>query len=285
MSKVAIVTDSTAYLPSELVKQYQITVLPLSIIWEGKSYRDGIDIQPEEFYQRLQKAGSMPTTSQITTPAMQSAFSALLEQGYDVLGIFLSSKFSGTMQSAEQARQMIPGVADKIVVMDSQFTIMAMGWSVLAAARAASAGEKLASCREIAERTRDHSGVYFVVETLEFLRRGGRIGGAQALLGTVLNIKPLLKMRDGQIEAVEKIRTKTAALNRMLELTVEQVGSKTPARLATAHAKAEAEASALLADVCAQLNPVESYCRPLTPVVGAHVGPGTVALSYMAGSE
>ena len=247
MSKVAIVTDSTAYLPEELIKQYNITVLPLSIIWEGKSYRDGVDMQPEDFYQRLQKTESMPTTSQVTTPAMQSTFVTLLEQGYDVLGIFLSSKFSGTVQSAEQARQMISGAAEKIAVVDSRLTIMAMGWPVLAAARAASAGENLASCRKIAEQTRDRSGVLFVVETLEFLRRGGRIGGAQALLGTVLNIKPLLGMRDGQIEAVEKIRTKTAALDRMLELIAERVGSQQPVRLATAHGRAEAEAIALLA--------------------------------------
>ncbi len=285
MSKVAIVTDSTAYLPEELLKQYKITVLPLSIIWEDKSYRDGVDIQPEEFYQRLEKAQTMPTTSQVTTPAIQNAFVTLLEQGYDVLAIFLSSKFSGTMQAAEQARQTIPGAADKIVVVDSLLTIMAMGFPVLAAARAALAGENLTSCQKVVERTRDQSDVLFVVETLEFLRRGGRIGGAQALLGTVLNIKPVLGMHAGSIVPVEKIRTKTAALERMLELTIERIGSRAPVRLATAHANAESEASALLASACARLNPVETYCRPLSPVIGAHVGPGTVALAYMAGSE
>ena len=123
----------------------------------------------------------------------------------------------------------------------------------------------------------------FVVETLEFLRRGGRIGGAQALLGTVLNIKPVLEMRQGQIEPVERIRTKTKALERVLDIAVERIADRKPVRLATVHANAEAEASLLLEAACERLNPVESYCRPLSPVVGSHAGPGTVALTYMAG--
>jgi DegV family protein with EDD domain len=135
----------------------------------------------------------------------------------------------------------------------------------------------------VAETARDNSGVLFVVETLEFLHRGGRIGGAQALFGTVLNIKPVLEMRDGRIESVEKIRTKSKALDRMIELAGERIAGRTPVRLAIAHANAEAEASALLEAARAKLNPIESYCCPLSPVVGSHAGPGTVSLNYMAG--
>jgi DegV family protein with EDD domain len=283
MSKVAIVIDSTAYLPEELVKQYNITVLPLSIIWDSTSYRDGVDIQPEEFYRRLQTSRALPTTSQVSAPAMQSAFADRLAQGSEVLGIFLSSIFSGTYAAALQARETIPGALDKIAVVDSQLTTMAMGLTVIAAARAAQAGESLSNCRKVAEEARNRSGVLFVVETLEFLRRGGRIGGAQALLGSVLNIKPVLAMRDGQIEALERIRTRRAALERVVDIVTERIGSLSAVQLAASHANAGAEAAALLASARARLNPVETFCRPLSPVIGAHVGPGTVALAYMAG--
>ena len=283
MPKVSIVIDSTANLPEVLIKKFGITVLPLSIIWDGVSYRDGIDLRPEAFYQRLGASRSLPTTSQVTTPAIQSTFTTLRERGSDVLAIFLSSKFSGTYDAALQARETIGAAQSNIAVVDSRLTIMAMGLPVLAAARAASAGESLASCTRIAEEARDCSGVLFVVETLEFLRRGGRIGGAQALLGTVLNIKPVLAMRDGQIEALERIRTKRLALDRMLDIVAERVGARTPVRLATCHADAAAEAQALLDAAAARLHPVETFCTPLSPVIGAHVGPGTVALAYMTG--
>lgn len=285
MSKVAVVTDSTAYLPNELLNQYNISVVPLSIIWGDQDYRDGVDILPGEFYERLTNSKVMPTTSQITIAAMQSTFQNLLEQGYDVLGIFLSSKFSGTIQSALQAREMMPDAVNKISIVDSMLTTMAMGWPVLTAARAAQAGENLSACQKVAENARDHSGVLFVVETLEYLRRGGRIGGAQALLGTMLNIKPVLQMQDGKIEPVEKIRTKQKAMERVIELTTERVGNRTPIRLAVTHANSEADALSMLESARARLSPIETMCCPLSPVIGTHAGPGTVALNYMTGIE
>jgi DegV family protein with EDD domain len=196
-NKVAIVTDSTAYLPEEIQKQYSITVIPLSVIWGDQIYQDGVNIMPGEFYKRLRETKAMPTTSQVTPAAFQSTFQSLLEQGYDVLGIFVSSKISGTVQSAIQARDMLTGAAEKIAIVDSLWTTMAMGWPILTAARSAKVGESLAECKKMADHACAHSGVLFVVETLEFIRRGGRIGGAQAFLGTVLNIKPVLEMRDG----------------------------------------------------------------------------------------
>jgi len=283
MSQVAVITDSTAYLPAELIKQYNITIIPLSIIWGENNYQDGVDIQPDEFYKRLASSKDSPTTSQVTILAMKSAFENLLGQGYDVLGIFLSSKFSGTVQSAIQATEMMPNAAGRISIVDSYTTTMAMGWPVLMTARAAKAGENLLACQRVAENARDNSGVLFVVETLEYLHRGGRIGGAQALFGTILNIKLVLEMQDGRIESVEKIRTKSKALDRILELATERIAGRKPVRVATVHANAEAEATALLEAARLKLNPIESYCCPLSPVVGNHAGPGTVALTYMAG--
>jgi DegV family protein with EDD domain len=282
-NKVAIVTDSTAYLPEECQKQYNISVIPLSVIWGDQVYRDGVDISPSEFYKRLTESKVLPTTSQVTPAAMLSTFQSLLEQGYDVLGIFLSSKISGTVQSASQAREMLGKGSDKIAIIDSLWTTMALGWPVLTAARAASAGESLFECQKVTETACQHSGVLFVVETLEFMRRGGRIGGAQALLGTVLNIKPLLEMRDGRIEAVEKVRTKQKAMNHMLELVAERLKGRTNIHLAVTHSNSEVDASALMETARTQLDPIETLQCPLSPVIGTHTGPGTVALNYMSG--
>jgi DegV family protein with EDD domain len=283
MSKVAIVTDSTAYIPSALQQQLNITVVPLTLIWGEESYEDGVDMMPDEFYKRMENSKVIPTTSQATIASMKNAFEHLLAEGQDVLGIFLSSKLSGTVESAMQAREMLQKGQDRIAILDSLATTMALGWPVLAAARAAEAGESLVECQKLAEKARDQTGVMFVVETLEYLRRGGRIGGAQAMLGTILNIKPLLELQDGRIESVEKIRTKGKALSRMLDLVEEKVAGRTPIRLATVHANAEAEALTLLETARQRFNPIESLHSPLSPVIGTHAGPGTVALAFMTG--
>jgi DegV family protein with EDD domain len=283
MSKVAIVTDSTAYIPNNLLREYNITVTPLILIWGDETFQDGVDIQPDEFYKKLETAKVMPTTSLVAIGTMKDTFEKLLDAGYDVLGIFISAKLSGTMQSATQALEMLPKAADKIAILDSNSTSMAMGFHVLTAARAAQGGAKLAECRALAEKAREHTGVYFVVDTLEFLRRGGRIGGAQAMLGSALNIKPLLELRDGRIESVEKVRTKSKAIDRMIELVAKRVAGRTPVRLATLHANAEAEAKSALETAAALLNPVEEILASVSPAIGTHAGPGTVGLAFMAG--
>jgi len=283
MSKVAIVTDSTAYLPTELVEQLNITIVPLILILGEKSFEDGVDILPDDFYRLMENSKLVPTTSQATMLSMKNAFEGLLEQGFAVLGLFLSSRLSGTVESALQARAMIQKGQEKISIMDSLATTMALGWPVLTAARAANAGENLVECQKLAEKARDQTGVMFVVETLEYLHRGGRIGGAQAMLGTILHVKPLLELQDGRIESVEKIRTKKQALSRMLDLIEEKIGGRKPVRLATVHANAEAEALSLLETARQRFNPIESLYSPLSPVIGAHAGPGTVALAYMTG--
>jgi len=283
MSKVAVITDSTAYIPDSILIEHNITVVPQVLIWGEETFRDGVDIMPDDFYKRLETAKVMPTTSQVAIIDMKIAFEKLLESGYDVLGIFISAKLSGTMQSATQAREMLKKAVDKIAIVDSNSTAMAMGFHVLSAARAAQAGTSLTECQKIAEKAREHTGVYFVVDTLEFLRRGGRIGGAQALLGSALNIKPILELRDGRIESVEKVRTKSKAIDRMTDLVAEKVAGLTPVRLATLHANAENEARTALNAASLRLQPIESIFASVSPVIGTHAGPGTIGLAYMAG--
>lgn len=283
MRKVAIVTDSTAYIPKDLVGQYPVTVVPQVLIWGEKTYEDGIDIQPDEFYQKLATAKVMPTTSQASVANMRKAFDGLLQQGYDVLGMFISSKLSGTLQSATEGRALLEKDQEHVEIIDSQTTAMAMGFQVLTVARAASQGASLAECKALAEKSRAHTGVYFVVDTLEFLHRGGRIGGAQRLLGTALNLKPLLTVQGGKVEAVERIRTKAKAVERLIEIIGEQTAGKSPVRVATLHANAETEAREILDRVTKLTNASDSVFTSVSPVVGTHTGPGTVGIAYMAG--
>jgi DegV family protein with EDD domain len=283
MSKVAIVTDSTAYLPAKELSEHNITVTPQVLIWGDETFQDGIDILPDQFYTRLETAKVMPTTSQVAIVTMKETFEKLIEAGYDVLGLFISSHLSGTIQSAIQGREMLPKAASKIEIVDSRSTAMAMGFQALAVARAAKAGATLAECKQLAETAKKHTGVYFVVDTLEFLRRGGRIGGAQALLGTALNIKPVLTLVDGKIESVDKVRTKSKAIERLVDLVAADTGGRTPVRLATLHANAESEARTALEYAANKLNPVEQVLTSVSPVIGSHTGPGTVGLAYMAG--
>jgi len=283
MSKIAIVTDSTAYIPPDLVEKYNLTVAPQVLIWGEETYQDGVDIQPDEFYERLKSAKVMPTTSQVSIASMKTIFEDLVEKDYDVLGIFLSAKLSGTIQSAIQAKDMMEKAGEKVTFVDSLSTAMAMGFQVLTVARSVEDGAGLEDAIALAEKAREHTGVYFAVDTLEFLHRGGRIGGAQRFLGTALNMKPVLAVKDGRVEAVERIRTKSKALERVLELVVDDTQGKTPIHLATLHASAETEAIELLEKASQKLNATESILTTVSPVVGTHAGPGTVGLAYMAG--
>jgi DegV family protein with EDD domain len=283
MSKIAVVTDSTSYIPKEIREKYPITVVPQVVIWEGQSYEDDVTITPEQFYKRLRTAKVMPSTSQASVVNMHKAFASLLEQGYEVLGIFLSAKLSGTFQSAVLGREQLTSGKEKVEYIDSNTTAMAMGFMALTVARAAVDGASLADCKALAEKARQHVGVYLTVDTLEFLHRGGRIGGAQRFLGTALNLKPILAVEDGRVEAVERVRTRGKALDRVVELVVEKCAGKSPVRMATLHADSEADARVMLEKITPLVNPVESVFAAVSPAVGANAGPGTVGLAWMAG--
>jgi len=281
MSKVAIVTDSTAYIPKELIEKHQITVAPQVLIWGNETYLDGVDIQPEEFYTRIKTATVMPTTSQATIGSFHQIFSRLMEDDYQVLAILISKVLSGTIASAEQARDMFPGLQVEIV--DSQAAAMALGFQVLTAARLRDQGASLAECKAVAEKSVQHTGVVFAVDTMEFLHRGGRIGGATRFLGSALNIKPILELRDGRVEAVDRVRTRSKSLQRVVELVEQQIAGRTPVRLAVLHANAPEDAQQLLEMANARIPSIENIFSEVSPVVGNHAGPGTVGLAFMAG--
>ncbi len=284
MSKVAVVTDSTAYLPAEMSSGYPIFSTPLQVIWDEQIFRDGIDIQPGEFYQRLQQSKTMPTTSQATPAALTDLYGRLLNEDYQIISIHISSKLSGTLDSAVQARENFPGAP--IALIDSETTAMPMGFQVMSVARIAAQGATLQECISLANEAKSRTGVFFVVTTLEFLHRGGRIGGAAAFLGTALNLKPILKIHDGKVDAVERVRTASKAIDRMLTLFQEQVGARRPVRIAALHANAPEEASKVLERARALFGTHEvsdAVLSPISPVLGTHTGPGCVGLAFMAG--
>lgn len=283
MSKIAFVTDSTSYIPEHFCRELNIHITPQVLIWGSQTFEDGVDILPDEFYSRLRTATTMPSTSQVSVVNMQKAFQGLIDQDLDVIGIFVSSKLSGTMQSAQQGRDALGTAGGKVTLIDSNSTAMAMGFQVLAAARAAKDGASLADAKAVAEKARDQTGLFFAVDTLEFLHRGGRIGGAQRFIGTALNMKPVLQLKDGKVEAIERIRTRGKALARIIDLVEEQTRGKSPIRLATLHANAEVDAAKILDEAAARINPVEKILTAVSPVVGTHAGPGTIGLAYMAG--
>lgn len=284
MSKVAIVSDSTANIPASMLQNLPVSVVPLNVIFGNETFFDGVTIKSDEFYTRLQTGKVNPSTSQPSPEAFKSLFLKLLDDGYDVMTIVISSKLSGTMDSALQAQAELPGAP--IEVLDTYSTSMAMGYQVLTVARAAAQGASLHECKVLAEIAREKTGALFTVSTLEYLHRGGRIGGAAAFLGTTLDLKPILTLKEGKIEAMERVRTLSKASDRLVELFLEQAQGHKTVRLGFLHAKAEEEAAALMEKVrqripASMIN--EAILAEVSPTIGTHTGPGTIGIAYMLG--
>lgn len=279
MAKVAIVTDSSPYIPEDIIAKNGIHVVPLTVIWGDENFYDGVDITPVEFYQRLEKAKVMPSTSQPSVADFEVIFRSLSEQGYDILAILISEDLSGTVSSATQAKKMLPEA--NIEIVNSRTLAMALGFLVLSAARAANQGASLAECKRLTENALDKVGVIFVVDTLEFLHRGGRIGAAKRFMGTLLNVKPVLAIEDGLVVPVDSVRTQKKALERIVELIEERTQGHQNVRLATLHANNADTAQYVLGKALERIPAVEQVFAEVSPVIGTHAGPGAVGLAYL----
>ncbi|MEX1071291.1 MAG: DegV family protein [Anaerolineales bacterium] len=282
MAKIAFVTDSTSYIPKELMKGHEIHIVPSLVIWSGEELRDGVDIQPDEFYKRLSGAKEVPTTSQPTPASFKDTYEKLVANGFkDIVSIHVSSKFSGTIASAEQAKAMVPEA--NVEIIDGMSASMATGWPLLKAAEAAKSGKSLSEVVQVAKEACTHTGVLLMVDTLEFLHRGGRIGGAQRFVGTALNLKPILEVVDGKLEPADRVRTKSKAMERMLELLVERIGGRGPVKLAAIHANALDDCKWLLEEAKKRVKLEQAILTDVSPAVGTHTGPGTLGFAFMAG--
>jgi DegV family protein with EDD domain len=278
-AKVAIVVDSTAYLPEEVINQYKMHVIPLLVNWEGESLRDNVDIKPGQFYQRLKTARELPTTSQPSPGDFKLVFEKAAETAESVICLTISQPLSGTYASAVAARQMVEGIPIELI--DSRSTTMGLGFMALAAARAAENGADYKTAANAARALIPKMRVVFVVDTLEFLHRGGRIGGASRYIGTMLSIKPILHLENGKIEPLDRVRTKSKAVAHMLKIMGEETAGK-KVHAAVIHAAAPAEADQIFARVQGQMAPESLYLTEISPVIGTHTGPGAVAVVYYA---
>ena len=273
MTRVAIVTDSTADLPPQLAAARSISVVPLTLNFDGRSLLDGVDITPGEFYRKLPNVATHPTTSQPSPGRFAETYNSLLADHDAIVSIHISEKLSGTLDSAKQGADMTD--PQRVHVVDSQVVSMSLGLVVLGAALLASKGEDAAAIVNKVESLRPLVQTYFSVATLEFLRRGGRIGLASSMLGSVLQVKPVLCVRDGVVMPLERVRTFERALNRIVELA-RAVDRGYGICAVVGHAGAEADAER----VGKALEPVAEtlMIQPLGPVVGAHGGPGVVGV-------
>ncbi|NLG50139.1 MAG: DegV family protein [Chloroflexi bacterium] len=282
MKRIAIITDSTSDLPAEIVERYGIIVVPLYVVWGEEQLRDGVDIDHATFYARLPDDPIHPKTSQ---PSPQDFAQAIEQSGADEAVILtISSALSGTMNAAEGARALVDV---PVHVVDSRAVSMGLGWQVIMAARALERGGDAQAMIAAAASVRERLTMRFVLDTLEYLHRGGRIGGAARFLGTMLQLKPLLAIdqKSGMIEAVERTRTRQRAVRRLLEVAFERIDLQQPIRVAVLHTACLDEMLALRDEIADRYHPVEILCSELGPVLGVHGGAGLLGIGVFNDPE
>jgi DegV family protein with EDD domain len=274
---VKIVTDIEANLAPELMERFDIKTMPLWIHFGEKSYQEGISITRQDFYKRLTSSSDFPKTSQASVGQFVELYRPIVEAGHEIVSIHLSSGLSGTYQSAVGAvEQMEEG---KISVVDSRQASLAQSLLVWRAAEWAEAG---IGREEIITRLKPmikHTRLFFVVDTLEYLRRGGRIGGASALLGTLLQVKPILTLKDGLVDTYDKARTRKRALARLKEIALKVAEGNTGVDLAVLHAECPEVAESLAEKLEPTLEPKRRIIDLIGPGIGAHIGPGAIGVS------
>lgn len=277
MRKVAIVTDSSATLPEDLVQELDIHVVPLLLTFDDQTFRDGVDVTPGEVYRWLRASKHIPTTSAPSAGDFLRVYAAAGREASGIVSIHLPTWLSATYNTAVVASRLVDGV--QIRVLNCHTAAMGQGFVVLEAARAAAAGADLDMVVARATKVAPKMNLLVAVGTLEYLYRGGRIGGAAALLGAMLQIKPILYLGDGQVDVFAKPRTKSKAVRIILQRMAELADSRPP-HVAIIHADVPDEAEDLRQKVTDQLNCAELYVTEFTPVMGAHVGPGLLGVVF-----
>ncbi len=275
--KIAIVTDSTADLTPELVRELDVTVVPLHVIFGDVSYREGVDITTEEFYERLVKSRPLPTTSAPSVGDFQEVYERLLKEVDSIVSIHIGAKLSATVQAAQTARQSL-AKPERVEVVDSQAASFATGFAIMEAVEAARAGAKLSEVKAAAERAVHRTHVLFMLDTLEYLRRGGRIGRARAYLGTLLSVKPILTLRDGEVYPEERVRTRPRGLERIIQSVIRHQNVK---RAFVGHSTTPDEAESIRQRLAMAFPNVEVHLIRLGPVLGTHAGPGIVGVGVL----
>ena len=278
---IRIIADSTCYLPQEYINKYKVSIASLNVLINDKSYRE-TDLSNDWFYNEMAKSQTIPTSSQPSIEELYSTVESLVKDDHDIVGIFLSSDMSGTFSTSNLVKNMIlenyPNA--KIVMLDSRSNCMQSGFAVLEAAKAASENKSLDEVVSIAKNVIKNSKFIFVPDTLDYLKKGGRIGGAAALFGSLLQIKPILTVEDGKTTVFTKVRTKKKAIDKIVNTVLEQ-NLKTPIKgIIVHHINCESEGQELADRLKSKLGLDNVKIQSIGPIIGLHVGPGSIGVAY-----
>jgi len=277
-NKIAIITDSTSDIPEELRKEYDITVVPLTINWEGKSYLDGVDLSAEEFYKRLEENPVHPTTSQPAPGDFVKAYQEAKQSGAEeIVVVTISSAMSGTIESARSAAE---NIDIPVHIVDAKGNSMGLGWQVVAGARSRDEGGNVSAILSAIEKVRTHVHFHIVLDTMEYLFKGGRIASAAKLLNNVLKIKPQIHVNhnSGSVEASHVSRTRSKAIDALYTSFFDKVDCSKPLHITVLHNAALEEAKALAERIREEFHPVELFIAFASPVLGVHTGPHAIGI-------
>lgn len=278
---IRIIADSTCYLPKEYIDKYNVSIVSLNVLLNGKSYRE-TDLENDWFYKEMSKSPSIPTSSQPSIDDFYKAIESQVKEGHDIVGIFLSSDMSGTFSTSNLVKEMIlekyPNA--NIIMLDSRSNCMQAGYAILEAAKAAADNKSLDEVVSIAKSVIENSKFIFVPDTLDYLKKGGRIGGAAALFGSLLQIKPILTVTDGKTTVLTKVRTKKKAIDKIIDTVMEQ-NLKSPIKgLIVHHINCESEGQELANKLQDKLGISNIKIQSIGPIIGLHVGPGSIGVAY-----
>ncbi len=281
-NKVAIVTDTTACLPQEHVEKYGIEVVPVVFIFEDKSYQDGIDMSPAEFYAQLRRAEKLPTTSNTSPDPYLAAYRKASQTASSILCITPPSKLSGMFNSAQVATEMAKEALPNVVVevLDCSTAAAGQGLVVLAAARAAASGKSPTKVAEVARSVMRRVDLLATLDTMKYLVKGGRVPKAAAFVGSLLQIKPIFAISDGDAYPVTNARTNPGAIKRILEIMGQKIFEGQPLHVAVMHADALDRAKELRDKISSRFSCIELFITEFTPVMGVHTGPGVVGVAF-----
>ena len=282
---VKLVTDSTSYISEELINKYNISIASLNVILQGKSYRE-VNLDNKYFYEVMDQSEEIPTSSQPSIDELLDIFKSIVKSGDNVVGVFLSSDMSGTYSSAHLGKNMVleeyPDA--RIEIIDSRTNCMQMGFQVIEGARAAKEGKSIEEVVEVVNNVVKSSRFLFVPDTLRYLKKGGRIGGAAALFGTILQIRPILTVRDGVTSVFEKVRTKKKAVNAIVDKVLDDIKNYGLGDVIVHHINCEEEGRELAKRLEEELN-IPIRIQSIGPIIGLHVGPGSIGVAYFTKKE